>query len=128
VRPYGPEGFYANETHARSMKILPRPDARNQQLHPIVRVHPATARRALFVNRVYTIAIDGVPPDEAAQLLAFLCDHATRDALVYRHRWQADMLVVWDNRCVQHSAQGGYDGFRRVMHRTTVAGEVPIAA
>jgi taurine dioxygenase len=126
--PYSPEGFYANEAKPRSMKILPNASARAARMHPLVRVHPVTRRRSLFVNAVYTIGIEGMEPAEAKALLEQLCRHATQDALVYRHRWQANMLVIWDNRCVQHCATGGYAGFQRVMHRTTVAGETPLAA
>lgn len=126
--PYSPEGFYANESEARSMKILPSVDARKLQSHPLVRIHPGSGRAMLFVNRVYTVAIEGLPADESKALLDELAAHTVQEQFVYRHHWQANMLVVWDNRRVQHCATGGYDGHERVMHRTTVAGEVPRAA
>ncbi len=126
--PYAPEGFYANEGEQRSMKILPSADARKRHLHPVVRVHPGTGRPTLFVNRVYTVAIDGLDERESKALLEFLASHTTQERFVYRHVWSKDMLIVWDNRRVQHCATGGYDGQERLMHRTTVAGEVPQAA
>lgn len=128
--PYGDQGVFAREKEARTMKILPSVEANRTQRHPLIRTHPETGRRSLFVNQVYTVGLEGpgLDPDHAAALLKQLCAHATQDQFVYRHCWQSDMLVMWDNRCVQHSAQGGYDGHRRLMHRTTVAGEAPIAA
>jgi taurine dioxygenase len=126
--PYGPDGFYAKEGQPRAMTILPSAAAQRTQSHPVVRVHPSSGRPMLFVNRVYTIAIEGMHPDESRTLLDFLTAHSTADEFVYRHQWRQNMLVVWDNRRLQHCATGGYDGHERLMHRTTVAGEVPRAA
>ena len=125
ILPYSKEGFYANEGKARSMVIEPSDEAKKTQLHPIVRTHPETGRKALFVNRVYTIGIDGLPKAEGDALLMQLCEHATQERFVYKHAWQPDMLLMWDNRCVQHFAEGGYDGHRRLMYRTTTAGDRP---
>jgi taurine dioxygenase len=124
-RPYSREGYLAGRGPERSMKILPSDSAYEVQEHPLIRTHPETGRKALWVNAVYTIGIKGMADDEARAVLKRLCEHATREPFVYRHRWAADMLTMWDNRCVQHCAQGGYDGYRRVMHRTTVAGDRP---
>jgi taurine dioxygenase len=66
--------------------------------------------------------------DESKALLRFLYDHITKDEFIYKHRWQQNMLIMWDNRSVLHSAQGGYDGHQRIMHRTVVTGEKPIPA
>ncbi len=124
-RPYSHEGFLAGRGPERSMTILPSDEALATQDHPLVRTHPETGRKALWVNGVYTIGIRDMAEDKAKALLKRLFDHAIRDEFVYRHRWAADMLTMWDNRCVQHCATGGYDGHRRVMHRTTVAGGSP---
>ncbi len=124
--PYGTDGFYAKENGDRSMKILNSEKAHETQIHPLIRTHPGSGRKALYVNRVYTIGIEGMADDEAHSLIAELCAHATRDEFVYRHVWQKDMLVMWDNRCIQHMALGGYDGHLRVMHRMTLRGEVPV--
>lgn len=128
TRPYGENGIYANEAPGRSMQILSCAEADSQQSHPLVRVHPVTGRKALFVNPIYTLGIAGMTEAESSALLGFLYRHMLREEFVYRHRWRADMLIMWDNRCVLHNATGGYDGHRRVMHRTTVAGEAPIPA
>ncbi len=128
TRPYGANGIYANEAPGRSMQIINCSEADSQQTHPLVRVHPVTGRKALFVNPIYTLGIAGLAEAESDALLGFLYRHMLREAFVYRHRWRADMLIMWDNRCALHNATGGYDGHRRVMHRTTVAGEAPIPA
>ncbi len=125
-RPYSHEGYRAGRGTERSMKILPSDAAYDVQEHPVVRTHPETGRKALWVNAVYTIGIKGLPEAESTALLKHLCGHATRERFVYRHRWAANMLTLWDNRSVQHCARGGYDGHLRVMHRTTVAGDRPV--
>ncbi len=124
-RPYSPEGFANSGGHKRSMAIVPDADAWSTQTHPIVRTHPETGRRALWVNPVYTVGIENLSAKQADALLKKLFDHALSNAFIYRHQWQANMLVLWDNRCTQHCAQGGYDGHLRVLHRTTVAGDQP---
>ena len=125
---YGPEGLFARDDNSRSMRIIVSADAENVEVHPIVRLHPQAGRPVLFVNHVYTIGIDGMRADESKALLEFLFRHMTQAEYLYRHRWQAGMLVVWDNRCVVHHAEGGYTGHQRLLYRTTVAGERPQAA
>jgi taurine dioxygenase len=124
-RPYSHEGYLAGGGPERSMTILPSERAWDVQEHPLIRVHPETGRKVLWVNAVYTIGIKGLDDDESRGLLKRLCDLATSERFVYRHVWRANMLVLWDNRSVQHRATGGYDGHRRVMHRTTIAGDRP---
>lgn len=125
TRPYGPAGHFAKEDPGRSMKILWSPEADKTQVHPLVRTL-TDGRRALFINPTYTLGIEGFTEAESAALLAFLFKHMMSDDFVYRHRWSANMLTMWDNRRAMHNATGGYDGHRRVMHRTTVAGERPV--
>ena len=125
-RPYSPEGFAASGGYARSMRIRPDSSARQTRDHPVVRTHPETGRKALWVNPVYTVGIRDLHEADAARLLATLFAHGTRDEFVYVHHWQRHTLCLWDNRCTLHRATGGYDGHRRVMHRTVLAGDVPI--
>jgi taurine dioxygenase len=125
-RPYSHEGYRAGRGDLRSMTILPSDAAYAMQEHPVVRTHPETGRRALWINAVYTIGIKGLDDERAGPLIRRLCQHAVDERFVYRHRWAAGMLTMWDNRSVQHCAQGGYDGHRRVLHRTTVAGTRPV--
>jgi taurine dioxygenase len=126
ARPYGPQGAYAKEAPGRSMTILWSAEAEKTHSHPIVRTHPVSGRRALFVNPVYTVGIEGMTEAESAALLGFLFKHMTADEFVHRHAWSANMLTMWDNRCALHNATGGYDGHLRVLHRTTVAGDTPV--
>jgi len=126
ILPYGPNGSYATEAEARSMKILSSTEAEKTRAHPLVRTHPDTGRKALFISPTYTIGIDGFSKDESAALLGFLFRHMVEDRFVYRHHWAAGMLTMWDNRWLTHYADGGYDGHLRVMYRTTVAGTVPV--
>ena len=123
--PYGSKGFYAQETGRKGMTILPSVEADKTWSHPLIRTQAATGRKTLFVNPVYTIGIEGFAAEESAALLTFLYKHMVQDRFVYRHVWSQNMLTMWDNRRAMHYATGGYDGHLRVMHRTTVAGEVP---
>jgi taurine dioxygenase len=126
ARPYGTQGSFAKETAKRTMQIISSKEAEKTCLHPLVRTHPVTGRKALFVSPVYTVGIDGMSQAEGDAILGFLFKHLTQDEFIYRHHWQAGMLLMWDNRCTMHFAEGGYDGHLRLMHRTTVAGDAPV--
>lgn len=101
------------------------PEADRETLHPLVRRHPESGSEALFVNPIYTRGIEGLAAAEAAALLDRLYRHATRPDFTCRHRWRAGDLVIWDNRTTLHYAINDYDGHRRLLHRTTFAGERP---
>lgn len=126
ARPYGTQGSFAKETAARTMQIITSKEAEKTHAHPLVRTHPVTGRKALFISPVYTVGVEGLTPPETDALLGFLFKHMVQDAFVYRHHWQAGMVLMWDNRCTMHLAEGGYDGHLRLMHRTTVAGDAPV--
>jgi taurine dioxygenase len=125
ARPYGPSGFFAAEEGRKGMTILPTPEAEKRFSHPLVRTLD-DGRQALFINPVYTLAIEDFAEAESAALLGFLFKHMTDERFVYRHAWRAHMLTMWDNRRALHHATGGYDGHLRLMHRTTVAGARPV--
>ena len=94
--------------------------------HPIVRTHPFTGRKCLYVMRDDCVGIDGMEREEASALIAALADHIVKPAFVYRHQWQPGDLLLWDNCTVQHRAVQDYDlPQRRLMHRTTMGGAVP---
>lgn len=128
ARPYGPRGSFAREKGRTGMTILPSETAEVTRVHPLVRFQPESGARALFVNPVYTIGIKDLTDEESAALLGFLFAHMVQERFVYRHAWRANMLNMWDNRRALHQATSGYDGHLRLMHRTTVAGERPLAA
>lgn len=95
-------------------------------MHPVVRTHPFTGEKCLYVNEGYTTRIEGFSAEESDRILKFLLEHATRPDFVYRHRWQAGDLLMWDNCLVQHKAVFDYAlPLRRRMERTTITGSVP---
>jgi taurine dioxygenase len=96
------------------------------QIWPLVRTHPVTGKKALYVSPRFTIGIVGLSDREADEILDTLFAHQLRDEFVYRHRWRDRDLVIWDNRCVIHRATGGYVyPDVRTMHRTVIAGDAP---
>jgi len=94
---------------------------------PVVDTHPGSGRKLLFVG-AHARQIIGWPTAESRMFLQDLLEHATQHDHVYAHEWQPGDTVIWDNRSTQHYALNDYAGFRRELHRTTVAGEVPIPA
>lgn len=95
--------------------------------HPIVRTHPYTGRKCLYVMRDDCTGIEGLDTEEAEALIAALADHIVKPEFIYRHRWRAGDLLMWDNCTVQHRAIQDYDmPRRRLMHRTTMGGMVPM--
>ena len=94
-------------------------------LHPLVRTHPATGEKALYVDDAYAVGLEGMDEAEAEPILQFLVRHITQPAFTCRLRWEPDMMVVWDNRLVVHQAFNDYFGHRRELYRVTVAGETP---
>jgi len=126
ARPYGTQGSFAKETAARTMQIITSKEAEKTRTHPLVRTHPVTGRKALFISPVYTVGVEGLTGPESDGVLGLLFKHMLQDQFIYRHRWQAGMVLMWDNRCTMHLAEGGYDGHLRLMHRTTVAGDTPV--
>lgn len=95
------------------------------QVHPVVRTHPETGRKALFVSEHFTTRIVGLPEAESAGLLAQLFAHSVRPEHLYRHRWQPHDMVFWDNRSLMHLAADCPDHLRRRLNRTTIEGDVP---
>ncbi len=94
-------------------------------IHPVVRTHPETGRRALYVNIAHASHFDGMTPAESAPLLGFRFDHQVRPEFTCRFRWTAGALALWDNRCTLHNPINDYHGQLRSMHRITLAGDTP---
>lgn len=118
----------AKRNAGRSLKINPLAEGRASvsAVHPAVRTHPGTGRKALFVHRPYAVRFDGMTEEESAPLLEFLYAHAARPEFTCRFRWAEGSLAFWDNRAVQHYAINDYPGERRYAHRVTIEGEVPV--
>ena len=119
--PYADDGFYATEKETRSMNIITSKEAKKEQIHPLVKTHPETQKKGLFINPVYTSHILDVSDEESFLLLSMLYEHMTQEKYVFRHKWSENMLLMWDNRTVMHMAEGGYDGYDRLLHRITIA-------
>jgi taurine dioxygenase len=119
---YAPDGLYGENDAAsdRSMDIRPSKEAMALQLHPLIRRHSETGRASLYSCLGYIIGIDGMEDEAALELLMELYAWQTREEFLYTHQWAEGMLIMWDNRCLLHRATGGYEGFDRLLHRTTI--------
>ncbi len=107
-----------------------RPDTINpeapQWVHPMVRTHPETGRKALFISRLMTIRIEDMDGEESDELLGFLFDHMEHPDFLYEHKWRVDDLMMWDNRCSVHARTYFDPKHRRMMRRVTVRGSSPV--
>ncbi len=121
-RSYGPVGTFAN-SQLDSMNVTASEDGDAEVVHPAVAVIPETGKRSLFVNDIYAIRFDGMTEPESEPLLKFLCEQARRPENLCRLTWEPGSLALWDNRTTMHYAVDDYDGYRREMHRVTIAGE-----
>lgn len=119
---YSPDGLYgdADTGSERAMKIIVSDEANATQTHPFVRPHTETGEPALYGTLGYIFDVEGMEHDEARDLLLEVYRYQTSGAVVYEHEWAPNMLVMWDNRSVLHQATGGYDGYERLLHRTTI--------
>jgi taurine dioxygenase len=115
------------KTREDRLKDSARDDARKlyEAEHPVVRTHPETGRRALYVNVGHTTRFVGMTEEESAPLLNFLYQHQVRPEFTCRFSWEPGSISFWDNRCVLHNPVNDYHGHRRVMHRVTLAGDRP---
>lgn len=101
-------------------------EPRQTSIHPVVRTHPETGRKTLFVNGIFTKHIIGLDPDESSELLRSLIDHATSDEFTVRHDWKSGDIAFWDNRCTQHRVDNDFGDARRRGHRISIDGDAPV--
>jgi len=113
-------------TGHKSMKTKQADLADRFVAHPVVRTHPESGLKALYVNGAFTVSIAGLHADESAHLMRFLLRHATKEIFTFRLQWEPGTLAMWDNRSVQHYALFDYAGQRRHMRRVTVKGDRPV--
>jgi taurine dioxygenase len=113
---------YDNASTRRGTKVQ---DGVPSYWHPIVRTHPATGRKALYVNRLMTVAIEGLPDAEGEALLNVLFDHQEQPQFIYEHIWRPNDVLLWDNRCTLHARTDFSAEERRLMRRVAIMGEKP---
>ncbi len=118
---------YSRRTGARIPQSRSAPDAtaEYETEHPLIRTHPETGRKALFVSGLFTPRFKDMTEEESQPLIDFLMNQATREEFTCRFRWKAGDIAFWDNRATLHYALNDYSGYRRVMHRVTINGDRP---
>jgi taurine dioxygenase len=116
----------ANKTREDRLKESAKADKKDHAVwHPAVRTHPETGRKALFVNLAHTARFEGWTEEESAPLLHYLYQHQVKPEFTCRFQWRPGSIAFWDNRCTQHYPINDYHGYKRRMHRITLAGDVP---
>ncbi|MEO0689483.1 MAG: TauD/TfdA family dioxygenase [Pseudomonadota bacterium] len=122
ARGYAPDGLYGdNDSEDRSMAIKSGEAALACQSHPLIQRHPETGEESIYCSVSYVVGIEGLDDMEALQIVMKLHQWCEQEQFIYRHRWEPNMVLLWDNRSVNHKATGGYEGHRRELHRTTIA-------
>ena len=121
--PFSPEG--RSKSNWKNMEVQTSEKAYDEMEHPVVRTHPETGRKMLFVNRTFTIRFKEMTEVESRPLLEFLFGHASQERFTCRFRWSPGAVAFWDNRAVLHHAVGDYSGYRRELRRVAIAGDRP---
>jgi len=126
-KPYGVKFAPPESARANSSVKMSRgdPDADREIAHPSVVTDPETGQRMLFLNPIYTTRFDGMTEEQSRPFLEQIYKHAIRPDFSMRHKWSAGDVVIWDNRATLHYATNDYDGYRRLLYRTTYSGAPP---
>jgi taurine dioxygenase len=115
----------ASKTREDRIRQAGKPAREFSAEHPVARIHPETGRTALYVNAGHTVRFAGMTEEESRPLLEYLFQHQVRPEFTCRFTWRPGSIAIWDNRCTQHNPVNDYHGYRRVMHRITLAGDAP---
>ncbi|WP_425407356.1 TauD/TfdA dioxygenase family protein [Hwanghaeella sp.] len=118
-------GANSERNATRSTKLRDGALVTREVVHPVVRTHPETGRKSLYINEPFTVRFDGMTEKESRPLLDYLLGHIKSPEFTCRFRWQVGSMAFWDNRCTHHYALNDYHGHRREMHRVTVNGDRP---
>ncbi|MCA9130474.1 MAG: TauD/TfdA family dioxygenase, partial [Planctomycetales bacterium] len=121
--PFAPEG--RSKDNWKNMRVKTSEKAYEETEHPVIRTHPETGRKMLFVNRTFTIRFKDMTEQESAPLLEYLFRHASHERFTCRFRWTKGAVAFWDNRAVLHYALNDYTGYRREMYRVAISGDRP---
>ncbi len=122
--PFAPDGRSKNNW--KNMQVETSDKAYEEVDHPVIRTHPETGRKMLFVNRTFTVRFQDMTEQESAPLLEYLFRHASHERFTCRFRWTRGAVAFWDNRAVLHYALNDYTGHRREMHRVAISGDRPV--
>ena len=131
ARVRGRQAVHVYQSRHSKRKLIALDEARQREIpdevtHPLLRTHPESGRRSLFINPIRIERIEDMAQDQALQLLDELLEHATQPCYEYRHRWQVGDVVMWDNRCLLHKANGDYDmAQERYLYRVMLQGDKP---
>ncbi|MGY0312601.1 TauD/TfdA dioxygenase family protein [Alteromonas macleodii] len=119
---YSKQGSYGDKYESKGMEIIPSDKAMEVEAHPFIIKHPVSGKESIYGSAIaYIIGVSGMPQKEAMSLIMELQRWQVQERFVYSHQWEENMLVMWDNRSVLHKATGGYEGYRRELHRTTIS-------
>ena len=127
-RSYGASDSEVTKRRAlfsKSMDVKVMDNAGSETAHPLIRTHPETGRKSLFISGIAIRRLEGMTVEESRPVLSYLKKHAIRPENTCQFRWHRGSIAFWDNRCTQHYALNDYHGQRRIMHRVTIAGERP---
>jgi taurine dioxygenase len=128
----GLRAIHVYQSRHSERKLMALSEANRQRvpdavMHPLVRTHPESGRKAIYLNPIRTEGIVGMEENEALSLLDELLEHAVQPQYEYRHQWRTGDMVMWDNRCLLHKANGDYDmGQARYLYRIMLKGDVPV--